>query len=538
MNPFLHLRTWLRTGPGVERSLTALVGALVLALVVWASLPSGAPSGEVLAQGSSSDEAATAAAETGVAPAAAVADVGGVAPEAGSDPAAEAEDSTPAPATGSAPAAVATVPATRATAGARPAGAAPRAAAPAAPGRTSAAAACGDLRATDQGVTDKTITVGVVVVDLGTLGNLIDLPSVADLKKAYGAVIDDVNAKGGVRCRKVVPRFYTDTGIDQSQQHAQCLQMQQDKVFAVFNNLFSPAEATCVAKARIPNIWYTAPHTPDVRQYAPYVLSWQPDYDQLVQHYVRGAKSQGWFTGMKKLGILERTCFPDEIKALTRELEGIGVDPGAASRFSFGCPAATPTPEQQQAAVLQFKREGVTHVLNVAYADDAAFSNAADQQAYDPAFAHMEDASATAIQTGSQKPGNSFDKTLLVSTIETGARTTPGYQYGAATKACTKVLQAAGLPAPYAEPASLYFGVACINLAMFKAAADAAPELTRPLLSTGLAKVGSMSLPYPAGPAVFSAPRRPTGGQLWRPVRWATSCQCWRVSDVHYRPGY
>lgn len=531
-----HLRTSLRVAARAERSLTALAGAVVLALVVWGAVPSSTPAGDT-ALGEGAHEAAVPASpldtdppsSAGAARVPTARTAGGPASSAAAarGPADAASAAGPAPDSGSrrnsTPAATA-----RAEA----------AAAAAASGRASAAPACGDLRATDQGVTEKQITVGIVIVDLGTLGNLIDLPSAADLMKAYHAVLDDVNAKGGIRCRKLVARFYTDSGIDQSQQHAQCLQMQQDKVFTVFNNLFSPAEATCVAKARIPNIWYTAPHTPDVRQYAPYILSWQPDYDQLIRHYVRGAKSQGWFTGMRKLGLLERSCFPDEAKALSRELRGIGMDPGKASRFDYGCPAATPTPEQQQAAVLQFRREGVTHVLNVAYADDAAFSDAADQQAYAPAFAHMEDASATAIQTGTQKPGNSFDNALLISTIETGARTTPDYRYSAATQDCARVLQKAGLPAPYAKPASLYFGVACINVAMFKAAAEAAPALTRARLSTGLAKVGSLALPYPAGPAIFSDSRRPTGGQLWRPVRWATSCQCWRVKDVHYRPGY
>ncbi|MCU1692061.1 MAG: hypothetical protein JWM64_1152, partial [Frankiales bacterium] len=383
---------------------------------------------------------------------------------------------------------------------------------------TAAGPACGPLSPTDQGVTAKTITVGVVVVDLGSASGLINLPSSADVRKAYGAVLDAVNKAGGVRCRKVVAKYYTDNVFDTSSEHAACLQMQQDKVFAAFNNLFNTTEQTCLAKAGIPNIWYTTPHTPDVRKYAPYILSWHPHYDQLIKHYVRGSQSQGWFKGMKKLGILEASCYPDEGVALRKELKSIGVDPGGASVFNYGCGAQTQMADQQQAASLQFKRDGVTHVMDVAYSASSGFSAAADQQAYDPEFTHMEDASATAI--------------------ETGAQNTAGYQYNGSTQECSRILKGAGLPAPYAEPSALYFGVACVNLQMFKAMAEKAPELKRNQMALGLSRVGAMELSFPAGPGNFRDASLPTGGQNWRPARWATACNCWKVVDTRYRPGY
>jgi ABC-type branched-subunit amino acid transport system substrate-binding protein len=402
---------------------------------------------------------------------------------------------------------------------------------------TSTSGACGPLTATDQGVTAKQITIGVVVVDMGSASSLINLPSAADVQKAYTAVFDDINAKGGVRCRKIVPKFYTDSVLQTSQEHAACLQMQQDKVFTVFNNLFNTTEQTCIAKAHIPNIWYTTPHTPDVHTYAPYIMSWQPDYDHLIRRYVRGAQSLGWFTGMTKLGILEQTCYPDENTAITNELRGIGVNPDQASIFNYGCPAAAPTPDQDQQAVLQFKAAGVTHVLNVAYADDAGFSIAADQQSYKPKFAHMEDASATAIESGTQKPGNSFDGTLLITTIETGARNTPGYRYNAATQDCARILTRAGLSAPYATDAAKFFGIACVNVELFKQAAERAPALLRSQLASGFAKLGSLQLSYPAGPVDITNASLPVGGQLWRPGVWSSACECWKVTDARYRAG-
>jgi ABC-type branched-subunit amino acid transport system substrate-binding protein len=406
------------------------------------------------------------------------------------------------------------------------------------PGTGGGGAACGPLTATDNGVTAKDITVGVVVVDLGGASGVINLPTPEELKRAYSAAIDDVNAKGGVRCRKLKAKFYNDSVFDTSQEHAACLQMAADKVFTVFNNFFTTAESTCVAKQKIPNIWYGPPHTPDVKRYAPYIMSWHPHYDQLIKHYVHGTAARGWLKGMKKLGLLEQSCYADENSAIRRELQSIGVKLAEVSVFNYGCDATPADPSKDQAAVLQFKREGVTHVMNVAYTYDANFSIAADQQSYDPQFSHMEDASATAIEAQSQKPGRSYDGTLLISAIETGANHTPGYRYNKASQDCAALMKKAGLPAPYAEPKALFFGIACVNVAMFKDAAEKAPSLVRTQLATGLSRVGPEELAYPASPAIFNSAEFPTGGQQWRPGKWVSACQCWQVTDARYRPGY
>src|SRR5689334_18690036 len=43
MRPFQQLRLWLRSGPTAERTLTGIAGLVVLALVVWAALPTLSP---------------------------------------------------------------------------------------------------------------------------------------------------------------------------------------------------------------------------------------------------------------------------------------------------------------------------------------------------------------------------------------------------------------------------------------------------------------------------------------------------------------
>jgi hypothetical protein len=312
--------------------------------------------------------------------------------------------------------------------------------------------------------------------------------------------------------------------------------MAQDKVFAVFNNLFSTTEQTCIAKSHIPNVWYTPPHTPDVKKYSPYILSWQPDYDKLIHHYINGSNGLGFFKGMKKVGVLEGSCYPDENTAVINELHAVGIQDSQIDTFNFGCTGApVETPDQDQAAVLQFQRNGVTHVVNVSYGAVTGFSGAADQQHYDPAFTMMEDGAATAIQSGTTKPGKSFDKATLISTIQTGARSTPGYAYSPATKRCAALMTKAGVSTPQGSDNGQFFGIACVNALLLEAAGTNAPDLVRTQLSAGLARAGVFDVSYPAAPITIADPARPTAGQTWRNGQWDSGCQCWHVVSTRFR---
>jgi hypothetical protein len=239
---------------------------------------------------------------------------------------------------------------------------------------------------------------------------------------------------------------------------------------------------------------------------------------------------------MQKVGVLQGSCYPDENVAVIKELHAVGIPDGKISTFDFGCTGApVESPDQDQAAVLQFKREGVTHVVNVSYGAVAGFSRAADQQNYDPEFAMMEDGAASAIQSGTTKPGDSFDKALLIKTIQTGARTTPGYRYSAATERCGKLMTKAGVSTPQGSDNGQFFGIACVNALLLEAAANHAPDLVRTQLATGLASAGTFDVSYPAAPITVVDPRRPTAGQTWRNGLWDKACNCWHVTSPTFR---
>jgi hypothetical protein len=530
MRPFQQLRLWLRTGPAAERTATGIAALAVLALLVWAAVPtlSGGEAVGVLAGAS-----AGAGAPAGPA---------GAAPGPTSHPGASR--------LGTAAGSGSGAPAVTGTGGAVARGTVPGTASGSGPllgsgvGGTGTTAATGCLgAASGQGVTPTTITVGVILPTIGALNSAIGIPSAADHKKAYGAVFGDINKHGGAQCRKLVAKFYEDNPLDPSTGQAACLQIQQDKVFAVINNLFNSTVSTCVAQAKIPNFWYTTPHVNQIKKYAPYILSFQADYDRLITAYVWGSRKVGWFAGMKKIGILDQTCYPDLSAKLRSELTAAGYPAGTWSVYNYGCSTSGTgqEPDKDTAAAVQFQSAGVTHVLSTAYGKSSQFAKAAEQQNYRPKYVVMSDAQIQANNHTTPPQTSSFDGALDITGDQIGSLDTPGYKHTRATLSCRKLISGAGLPDMLDSSqgtAGTLYGVACASSTMLVAALQRIPVLQRSSLASGLAKAGSLELSFPAGPSVFDNAANPTGDQYWRPAAFRTSCNCWQVTSVAWRTSF
>jgi len=388
-------------------------------------------------------------------------------------------------------------------------------------------------------VTADSITVGVVIVDLGQLNPALGIPTFQDQQKLYTALFDFYNKQGGVQCRKLVPKFYQDNVTDPSAEHATCLQIEQDGVFAVLNNLDNPQEFNCVSQRHVPDVFYTSPHTPTMHQYAPFVLAAPPDYDRLIKDYVVGAQQLGLLTG-KKIGILEQTCYAEENTDIETDLAAIGFPSNKLSRYNYGClTTATDTPDQDQSAALQFQRDGVNVVLATQRGAVTGFAQSAQNQGYRPKYVIMNDQLMSLIADNSTPPPSSFDGAVAITTDAEGSSNTPGSQPSPATLECTKQTAALGFPPPDDQHrlAGQLYGSGCDVTKIFVAAASHAPTLERTSLARGLAAAGALDLSYPGGPMHVTDPNVPTGGQSWRPAQWYSACTCWKVTDLRWRPG-
>jgi ABC-type branched-subunit amino acid transport system substrate-binding protein len=100
------------------------------------------------------------------------------------------------------------------------------------------------------GVTPTEIKLGVALIDFNCVKDFVDSIRV-DQDKVYQAFIDDINAKGGVAGRKIVPVYDTYCPIGTAGVLGVCTKLtEDDKVFAVTGNFYDSSGdgQVCVAK--------------------------------------------------------------------------------------------------------------------------------------------------------------------------------------------------------------------------------------------------------------------------------------------------
>ena len=102
------------------------------------------------------------------------------------------------------------------------------------------------------GVSKDDIKLGVTYVDLEAIRDVTDI-SHGDYEASYHAVIDDLNKKGGVNGRKVVPEFAAVNPIGTVPAQEACLKLTEDqKVFAVVGFFYFDAPACYVTQHDTP----------------------------------------------------------------------------------------------------------------------------------------------------------------------------------------------------------------------------------------------------------------------------------------------
>jgi hypothetical protein len=515
VTPFLQFRHWVRRGPAAERAVTAVIGAIVLGFVIWAAVPSGSVAGvgggpQAVGATGASDETAAGAGEKS---------------------AAATGDASPTSAPAAAVASVAE------TASSTADGAAPAA--------TQAANPCADLRSTDQGVTATTINIDVVLFQLaGAASNkFIGVPEPAEQQRDYEAVINSINKAGGIQCRKIAAKYYTGNFLDTSQQHATCLQIVQDKPFAVLDNVALDSTQQgrdCVAENKIPLFDTGAILGSETRgRLFPYLFTIAGQFDVAIRNSIFGAQKLGWYKGMNKIGILADDCFPEVNAQIVQNLGELGITQKQIVSYVFsGCPTIPP-PQEVEQAVLTFQTSGVTHVLDLSQVPKSGyFSKAAQAQNYHPKY--NVTGGAPSVFDGSSgssagpDPAN-FDGAISITELSYGEQNTPGLAHSPATATCNKIMAGAGLQ-PVEKQGAFFGGSVCNVTWMFQMAADRASPLTRLNLVVGLAKVGPWLQSFPGGSGVFDRPGLVSAGQHWRADIYDGSCPCFRIPDPTWHP--
>jgi len=519
VTPYLQLRLWWRRAPYANKLATSLTLAIVVAVAAWILIPTGGDDATNVT-GVDAAEGAT------VAPGDATSGVGAPAV------------TTPT-ATGDA-----------ATGGGAAASTNPTAAAGRGTGSVATASggtACLQAPSGTPGVTDKEIVFGYGYANLaGPIGNsAVGLGSPDEYKRLAQAVVDDINARGGVQCRKVVLKVYEGNPVNQDQTRATCLQVGQDRpfLFADSGAFAYPLGAYgCLPQQKIPVVTPAMILGSEVSKFSPYLTSVASDSPTEMRDVALGGAQQGFFDpakGFKKLGLLYEDCTPEVNRDLDAGLARAGVPSGQTSKYVFSCPSSGfAPPNEMSQAVTQFKLAGVTHVIPLTGGGSfKPFTEIANSQGFKPRYLitnynGLIITSATSLQPN---PDN-FDGSLAISTGSYGMDTTPGVQPDPGTRRCQAVIAKAGLPPDFVW--GKQGGQVCSVLWTAEVAIKHARTLTREAALPGLFNAGSVQLAFPNPDTTFKAPAKFFGGDTWSTVQWHKDCSCWRILEPNRKPSF
>jgi ABC-type branched-subunit amino acid transport system substrate-binding protein len=230
-------------------------------------------------------------------------------------------------------------------------------------GTTAPGATAAESTELGPGVTATEIKIGIPLSDFKAIAQFVDMTRV-DQEANYNAFIKDINDRGGINGRKIVPVFYTFNPIPDAQRLASvCTRFTEDeKVFAVLGNVFDPSgnSQTCVAKRHnTPLFAYML--TQEIIEKSPGGLIVYPGTapERIVKVMTGLLKDAGTLNG-KKVGILGETSSSNTVKnAVQPALKELGVEAGSAAILQISGPDTATAQSQLDGFVERWKTEGV-----------------------------------------------------------------------------------------------------------------------------------------------------------------------------------
>ena len=218
-----------------------------------------------------------------------------------------------------------------------------------------------------QGVTADTIKLGVVMVDYKVIAPFIDFTR-GNQQQAYQVLIDDINKKGGIQGRQIVPSYQTYVPIGSTGPGKACTALTEDtKVFATIGVLIDGTGASQLCFAKQHNsILITHELAQSTIAQAPPGLLLTADItaEREVKTQIALLGKQGLLTG-KKVAILAETNTQSRINdAIKPAFEAQKVPLGTAGTLTTGSsPDTTQAQTQLDSLIERWKGESVNAVF-------------------------------------------------------------------------------------------------------------------------------------------------------------------------------
>jgi hypothetical protein len=369
----------------------------------------------------------------------------------------------------------------------------------------------------DQGVTAKTINVGIPYVDFAALKSLgvnLDDGSFPD---AYGAIIANINAQGGVNGRKLVPYFVEMNPAVPASQTSSCTQLtEDDKVFVaiapVFPDCYQQTYDTPVLFGSLPGT-LPASAAPDFSLVPPNAA-----FDPIQ---LAAFNKEGVFKGKKVAIFYGASSDAPEVKTVQSDLKKLGVNVVDTALDSVQATDAVASDQEVQSIAQRFQSDGVKVVVGVGGSGSTTWPRALldNQSTYKPVYI-ATDESALLSYVESAK-GNPYLDNLLTATANPSnyqAWKDPAIQKCAAVVRKAYPSDTISAPVDPTSPQAAanstdttYVSVeeACQYMALFTKIADAAGKnLT--VASFSKAGYGLRNVTFPgSGGAVSFGPNQP-----------------------------
>jgi len=255
---------------------------------------------------------------------------------------------------------------------------------------------------TTNGVTPKEIKLGVTYVDLEAIRSQVNL-DIGDFPKMYTAIINDLNAKGGINGRKVVPAFAPVNPLGTGPSQQACVKLVEDeKVFAVTGFFLGDAPMCYVEQYETPVVGGTQSAEELARAKAPW-FTLEPG-DQVAAQSIDALAADGAFKG-GKLGIIVSNdagpLYDDVVAPALKKHKVSGTT--ASITATQGDSVAI---QREAGAILErFKADGVNKILVVGQ-DFLGVANALSDTTYRPRLMSNSD---TFLRSYVVNPGSNLE---------------------------------------------------------------------------------------------------------------------------------
>lgn len=395
------------------------------------------------------------------------------------------------------------------------------------------------LRATDEGVTADSIKLGFGIIGFaGAVEAGVVTDARTDVSEAIDALVEHANERGGVFGRRIEPVKVQPSILSEDEQRQKCLELTEtEKVFAVIDSFafWLETATACITEEHRTLLINSAPGSAEnVRLGFPYGVSLYKDDNRKMKDLVAAAHASGFFDpdrGFKKLGIYA-DCSPAMLDApnegLHAHLEAVGVTEW--SEFRVACDRQSGGSQQ---AVLQFRQDGVTHVLLISRPPPVKeFVQVAARSQFFPTYFVGDYLNVILGTLVEDFEPDAFDGALGVTQTHAGEGAI-GKPLSPLAKQCSDILVEHGVAPISSEPPEdigddIEILELCENFFLFlQVATEAGPELTRPSWIDALPRIGEF---HGASTHLsrFDRPGKTTGGETMKLVQWHRDCTCWK----------